>query len=67
MKIKKSDLMICYHTEKCYRLSIRKKFFWFFKRWVPITYQEAENSNELPIEFESFEAATDFINNIAEN
>lgn len=66
MKIKKSDLMIVYHSEKRYRISMRKKVFWFFKRWVPVTYQEAENSAEIPIEFRTFADATEFINNVAE-
>ena len=66
MKIKKTDLMITYHSEKCYRLSIRKKVFLFFKKWVLLTYQETENSSEHPIEFSTFEAAEEFINNVAE-
>jgi len=66
MKIAKKDLMIIYQTENCYRLSMRKKFLLIFYRWVPLTYQEAENSKELPIEFNSFLEAEKFINNIAD-
>ena len=66
MKIPKKDLMITYHTENCYRLSMRKKFLLVFSRWITLTYQEAENSIEEPIEFRSFLEAESFINNIAE-
>lgn len=64
--IRKEDLMVTYHAEKCYRLSIRRKVFYFFDRWTPLTYQETENSAEQLLEFETFEAAAEFINNIAE-
>ena len=66
MKIAKKDLMITYYTENCYRLSMRKKFLIFFNRWITLTYQEAENSKELPIEFNTFLEAEKFINNIAD-
>lgn len=66
MKVSKKDLMITYHTENCYRLSMRKKFLLFFNRWIPLTYQEAENSKEEPVEFNSFFEAENFIENIAE-
>jgi len=62
----KKDLMIIYQTENCYRVSVRKKFLLFFNRWVPLTYQEAENSSEIPLEFKSFSEAQFFIENIAE-
>jgi hypothetical protein len=65
-KVNKKDLMVCYHSEKCYRLSIRKKVFFFFNSWIPLTYQETENSKEVPLEFESFEGALKFIEYIAE-
>jgi hypothetical protein len=58
--------MITYHTENCYRLSVRKNFLLIFKRWIPLTYQVTENSNEEPIEFHSFLEAETFINNIAD-
>ena len=66
MNIKKSDLMITYHSERCYRLSIRKRVFLFIKKWVLLTYQETENSTEHPIEFSTFEAAEEFVSNVAE-
>ena len=66
MKKTKKDLMIIYQTENCYRVSVRKKFLLFFNRWVPLTYQEAENSSEIPLEFNSFSEAEFFINNIIE-
>lgn len=66
MKVSKKDLMITYHTENCYRLSMRKKFLLVFSRWITLTYQEAENSKEEPIEFKTFLEAELFINNIAD-
>jgi len=66
MKPKKEDLTITYVTEGCYRLSIRETFLFFFTRWVPVTYQEAENSDERLMEFETFSQATEFIDLIAE-
>jgi hypothetical protein len=66
MKLSKKDLMITYYSENCYRLSMRKKLLFFFNSWIPLTYQEAENSKELPIEFNTFLEAEKFINNIAE-
>lgn len=65
MKLKKSDFQIMYETEGCYRILIREKFFWFFKRWVLVTTQEAENSDETPLEFKTFNEATDFVELIA--
>ena len=67
MKLTKKDLMITYHTENCYRLSMRKKFLLFFNRWITLTYQEAENSKEIPLEFKSFSEAELFIDNITIN
>lgn len=64
MKVRKQDLMITYYEEKCYRLSIRKTVLFFFTRWEPLTYQETENTKELPVEFETFEEATEFIDTI---
>jgi hypothetical protein len=66
MKLSKKDLMITYYAENCYRLSMRKKILYFFNYWIPLTYQEAENSKEEPIEFKSFVEAETFINNIAD-
>lgn len=64
IKPKKQDLMIIYYAENAYRVSMRKKIFWFIKKWVPITYQETENSPEVPLQFRTFDEATDFINAI---
>ena len=66
MKVKKTELMIIYHSENSYGVSIRKKIFWFIKKWAPITCQESENSKEVPMEFRSFKEANDFIETIAE-
>jgi hypothetical protein len=66
MKLKKSDFQITYETEGCYRLLVREKFFWIFKRWVFVTTQEAEHSDETPLEFKTFKEATDFVDLIAE-
>jgi hypothetical protein len=67
MKQTKKDLMIIYQTENCYRVSVRKKFLLFFNRWITLTYQEAENSKEIPLEFKSFSEAELFIDNITIN
>jgi hypothetical protein len=45
---------------------MRKKFLLVFSRWITLTYQEAENSKEEPIEFKTFLEAELFINNIAD-
>lgn len=65
MKLAKKDIMIVHH-DKNYSLSVRKPFLFFFKRWVPVTYQETENSNEELLTFESFSEAEKFIENITE-
>ena len=66
MKLKKSDFLIMYESEGVYRIKVREPFFWIFKRWVYLTCQEAENADETRMDFKSFKAATDFIENIAE-
>jgi len=66
MKPKKEDFQIMYETEGCYRLLIRESFLWLFTRWVFVTYQETEYSDEKILEFESFKSAQEFLENIAE-
>jgi len=66
MKIPKKDLIITYNGENCYRLSMRKKFLFFFNCWIPLTYQEAENSKEEPIEFKTLPEAQSFLENISD-
>ena len=61
MRLRKQDLVVTYEHEGCYRILIRTKFLWFFYRWVPITYQEAEHLEDKILEFETFKAATEFI------
>jgi len=58
--------MITYHSEKCYRIFVKKKIIFIFARWYPLTYHDAENTTEEPIEFKTFLEAESFINNIAE-
>lgn len=64
MKRQYQDFQILYITEGCYRVTVRKKVFWFFYKWIALTYQEAENTEEKPLEFETFKEATEFIDNI---
>ena len=66
MMYKRSDFQIIFHDLDEFSIKVRKPFLKFFKIWVPITYQEAENSEELILTFETFEAATDFIENIVD-
>ena len=47
------------------RNMVRKPFLKFFHIWVPVMFQEAENTEEQLLTFESFEAATKFIDNIS--
>ena len=65
-RLSHKDFQILYITEGCYRLSIRKPFFKFFYRWVPVTYQEAENTDPKKLEFNTFDEAVGFIENIVD-
>ena len=65
MKTTKQDLMIV-HNDKDYSISVCKPFLFFFKRWIPLTYQETENSDEKLLTFETFNEAENFIKNITE-
>jgi len=60
----KKDFQILYVNEKCYTVYMRIKFLWFFYKWVPITYQEAEHTEDKVLEFETFDEATNFIETI---
>lgn len=66
MKPKKEDFLITYETEGRYRVLFKIKFLFFFSRWIPVTYQEAEHTEDKPMEFESFAEATNFIEMITE-
>lgn len=65
MKPKKEDLMITYDKSK-YSISIRKRTFYFFTQWIPLTYQEAEYSGETTVMFDDFEQANKFIDLITQ-
>jgi hypothetical protein len=60
MKPTKQDLMISLIDEGVFRVYIRKRFLFVFWRWVEITYQEAENTQEYPIEFNTLTEAENF-------
>jgi hypothetical protein len=60
MKPRKQDLMISLLDEGVFRISIRKKLFFVFHKWVELTYQEAENSVEYPLEFNTLSEAESF-------
>jgi hypothetical protein len=61
MRHKKSDFLIIFEDHNRFSIKVRKPFLKFFYKWIPVTYQEAENTEEKVLEFESFEAATNFI------
>lgn len=61
MKHTKKDFQIVFKDHDKYIVEVRKRFLKFFYKWIPVTYQEAENTEEKVLEFESFEAATNFV------
>ena len=63
--MKKRDIMITLEDEKCFRINIRKRFLFFFTRWVRLTYRATEYSEEEPVEFKTLEEAKKFINYFA--
>jgi hypothetical protein len=65
MKPKKENILI-QHYNGLFHVFIKQKTFWFFYKWIPLTYQEAENSAELPIAFNSINEAIKFVNEITE-
>ncbi len=66
MKHKKTDFVIVFEDHNRFSIKVRKQFLKFFSRWIPLTYQETENSDEKLLIFDSFDDATNFIDNIAE-
>lgn len=66
MKFKKDEFQILRVNDVCYTIIMRKKLFWFIYTWAPVTYQEAEHTEDKPMMFCSFNEATDFIETIAE-
>lgn len=66
MKTQKKDLLITQIGKDQFQLFLRKRWLIFFERWIPLTYQEAENSNEIIYEFKSMDEAKEFIEIIAE-
>lgn len=63
--LNKRDIQITLEDEKCFRIHIRKRFLVFFTKWVKLMYREAENTEEIPVEFTTLQEAKDFINKIA--
>lgn len=66
MTFKKTDFQISYESEGCYRVQVLESFLYLFKRWVFLTCQETENSDESLMEFLTFKEAENFINLITE-
>lgn len=66
MRYKKTDFHIVFEDLNKFSLRVRKPFLKFFHRWVKVTYQETENSDELPLIFDNFEDAKNFVENIAD-
>ena len=50
-----------------FHLEMRKSFLFVFRWWELLTYSEAENSEEIPLEFKCLEDAVDFIEYIIKN
>lgn len=60
----KKDLMIVCENENTYKVYIRETYLLFLKRWIPLTYQETENSEEHDIEYTTFKEAQEFIDKL---
>lgn len=65
MRHKKTDFLIVFENHNSYSLKVRKPFLKFFHIWVPVMYQETENTDEKLLTFETFEAATNFVDNVS--
>ena len=65
MRHKKTDFLIIFEDHNKFSVKVRKRFLKFFHIWVPVMYQEAENTEEQLLTFDTFEAATKFIDNIS--
>jgi hypothetical protein len=65
MKYKKTDFQIIFHDLNKFSIKVRKPFLKFFHIWVPIMYQEAEYTEDKLLTFETFEKATEFIDNVS--
>ena len=65
MRYNKTDFQIIFHDLNKFSIKVRKPFLKFFHRWIPIMYQEAENTDEKLLIFDSFEEATNFIDSVA--
>ena len=67
MRHKKTDFLIIFQDHNKFSIKVRKPFLKFFYRWVPVMFQEAENTDEQLLTFDSFEAATNFIDLVYTN
>lgn len=65
MRYLKTDFQVMFEDHDRYSIRVRKPFLKFFKKWIPITYQEAENTEEKLLTFESFSEAVSFIDTVA--
>jgi len=61
MRHNKSDFLIIVEDHNKFSIKVRKPFLRFFFIWVPVKYQEAEHTDELPLLFDTFDEATNFI------
>ncbi len=66
MRLKKQNFQVVFEDVNRFSVKVRKPFLRFFSRWIPLMYQEAEHSEELPVEFKTFEEATSFVDSIAD-
>lgn len=66
MKLKKQDFQIVFENHDRFGILMRKRFLKFFSKWVPVTSQEAENAEEVPVTFPTFDEAVGFIETITQ-
>ena len=65
MRHAKKDFQIVFNDHNKFIVQVRKPFWKFFYTWVTVTYQEAEHTEDMELIFDTFEAATNFIDLVA--
>jgi hypothetical protein len=59
----KKDSVQIINENNTYKIYIKKTQFKVFNTWIPLTFQETENSPEKELEFNSLNEAEEFIDN----
>lgn len=65
MRYNKTDFQVIFEDHDKFSVKVRKPFLKFFNKWIPITYQETENTEEKLMIFESFGDAVNFIDMVS--